>query len=106
MEPFPQTGRRWQASVGGGEEPIWSADGTELFYRHRNRLFVVKVTTTAGLITFGEPSVVYEGDFVNVLGFSYDVGADGRFLILESVEQPDDLEHIHIISPGWMDELE
>jgi len=106
VEPFPQTGRRWQASVGGGEEPIWSADGTELFYRYGNTLSVVKVTTTAGSISFSKPSVVYEGEFVNVRGFSYDVGPDGRFLILESVEQPDDLEHIHILSPGWMDEME
>jgi hypothetical protein len=29
---FPGGGGRWQVSAGGGVEPRWRADGTELFY--------------------------------------------------------------------------
>jgi serine/threonine-protein kinase len=34
VRPFPNTGDGlWQVSIDGGVEPIWSQNGTELFYR-------------------------------------------------------------------------
>ena len=32
VQPFPPTGARWQASVGGGDQPVWRRDGRELYY--------------------------------------------------------------------------
>jgi Tol biopolymer transport system component len=29
---FPQPGRGWKVSKGGGERPVWSHDGRELYY--------------------------------------------------------------------------
>jgi len=29
---FPEAGRKWPLSTGGGDRPMWSADGTEIFY--------------------------------------------------------------------------
>ena len=38
--PFPGPGARVPVSVDGGREPIWSRDGTELFFRDGNRMMV------------------------------------------------------------------
>jgi len=103
VEPLPQTGQRWQASVGGGEEVSWSQDGTELYYRYGNRLYAVALTKLNDSIEFGPPTVLYEGPLKNIAGVSYDIAPDGRFLIVESAEQPDDLEHIHFISKEWLE---
>lgn len=34
IRPYPVGEGKWQVSVNGGEEPIWSHDGKELFYRN------------------------------------------------------------------------
>ena len=39
---------RWQGSVNGGDEPVWSHDGRELFYREGYRQMAVSVTTQSG----------------------------------------------------------
>jgi serine/threonine-protein kinase len=100
VEPFPDTGRRWQASLGGGEEPKWSVDGKELIYRLGQRLYAVDVTVAGDEPRFGEPRVVYEGPFYNVFGLSYDVAPDGRFLVLEPAEETGDLREIRVMK-GW-----
>ena len=33
VQPFPGPGRRWQLSTGGGFFPVWSRDGSEIFFR-------------------------------------------------------------------------
>ncbi len=84
VEPFPSTGvRRLVSGAGGAEEPRWSRDGRRLYYRSGQRIYEVSVSTAPDL-TAGEPRVVYEGDFVNVGGRSYDVSPDGqRVLVIE-----------------------
>jgi hypothetical protein len=77
-----------------------------LFYRYGNRLLVVKVEMDGDSISFGDPELIYDQEFHNVSDLSFDVAPDGRILILESAERPDDIEHIHIMSPGWLDQLE
>ena len=32
VQAFPSTGRRWQVSSAGGHQPLWGADGRELFF--------------------------------------------------------------------------
>ena len=32
VQAFPSTGRRWQVSTAGGRQPLWRADGKELFF--------------------------------------------------------------------------
>ena len=77
---------RWQISTEGGVEPVWSASGSELFYRHGDDVLVVDVVTNP---TFeqGKPRKLFEGRYA--LGDvkddtrAYDVAPDGqRFLML------------------------
>jgi serine/threonine-protein kinase len=48
VRPFPNVGEgRWQVSNGGGFQPVWSPDGTELFYLTTTlRLMAAEVQTT------------------------------------------------------------
>lgn len=41
--PYPGPGPEHTASTAGGREPVWSRDGTELFYRTEDQLMVVDV---------------------------------------------------------------
>lgn len=77
---------RVRISTDGGEEPIWSRDGRELFYRWGSKIYVVNVTLGPEFRA-GTPRVLFDGPFVNVPGWSYDVSPDGkRFLLVENEE--------------------
>jgi Tol biopolymer transport system component len=70
------------SSAPGSEEPRWSRDGRRLYFRNGRRImadsFSPDPTPSAGT-----PAVVFEGDFVNGGGASYDVAPDGRrFLVI------------------------
>ncbi len=89
----------------GGGEPIWSADGTELFYRAEGKTMVVSIETEAGFRA-GRPRVLFEGPYVSssiTPGFAYyDVTPDGqRFLIIQSEEET---AQINVIL-NWFEEL-
>ena len=45
VQPFPGPGRRWAISTDGGDEPVWSRDGRELFYRNGNAMMAVPITS-------------------------------------------------------------
>ena len=90
IRPYPGPGGQQTASVGGGQQPVWAANG-ELFYRDLTgeRMMAVSVTTEPSL-SVGTPGELFQGPYFNLApGGSpraqYDVTADGqRFLMLET----------------------
>jgi len=46
VRPFPGPGGKWQISTDGGNEPVWPAKGHEIFFRSRDAMMAVEVTTT------------------------------------------------------------
>jgi len=87
----PLSGKRVQISMGGGVEPLWSRDGSELFYRGVDNIMSVHVETDGELKTsppqslFRDPYLRF-GEIVN-----YAVGPDGRFLMVRQ-SQPSSLQ--------------
>jgi serine/threonine-protein kinase len=81
--PYPGPGAKRQLTTDGAAEPLWSPDGREVFYRSGDRMMAIPVATMPSLVT-GRPRVVFEGRFVTgAAGLpEYDVGGDGRFLML------------------------
>jgi serine/threonine-protein kinase len=87
LRPFPDVDQgRWQLSTAGGEEPMWSADGTMLYYRTDGRT-IEEIDMRAGpsaatkVSTIHLPTQnVYEQNFGNVM---YAVAPDGRFIVFE-----------------------
>ena len=76
----------------GGVEPVLSASGAELFYRHGDQVLAVDVAMNA-TFRYGKPRKLFEGRYV--LGDvkddtrAYDVAPDGkRFLMLRPESEP------------------
>ena len=91
-------GRKWQVSTMGGECPIWSRDGTELFYHNGGKTMVVPVTTGPEL-ELGHPTVLFDGRFDEY----FDVSPDGqRFLMIQA--DPHAGACINVVL-NWFDEL-
>jgi len=96
--------RVWQISYDLGEEPIWSPNGDELFYRSVNKWMVVSISTKPDFKA-GTPQVVFEGRYVNVSGLSYDVASDGqRFLVLQPEYDDSEVRELHVVL-NWFEEL-
>jgi len=74
-----------RVSPAGGVEPVWSRDGSELFYRSGRDLFSVAIDSETG--TAEPPRRLFAGVFVSDPGGNvpaYDVSLNGnRFLMLQ-----------------------
>jgi Tol biopolymer transport system component len=84
VRPFPGPGPVTSISIDGGSEPVWSAGGDELFYRHGDALMKVSLRYSPRF-EVGRPEAAIEEPLLPVSGgnASYDVRADGsRFLML------------------------
>lgn len=94
MQAFPDGGNRVPVSLNGGQEPRWSRDSSELFFREGDKMMAVAVKGR----TFGRPSMLFTAPL-----FGYDVAPDGRFLgVLRDSTVPQ--ASINIVV-NWSDEL-
>jgi Tol biopolymer transport system component len=109
VQAYPGPGGRWQISNDGGNEPLWSASGRELFYRSGDRMMDVDISTEGDFLA-GKPRQLFEGSYVLAGGgyarANYDVSPDGqRFLMLKRVDQKSaPLTQINVVL-NWSDEL-
>ena len=102
--PYPAMDWIKRISHEFGEEPIWSANGDELFYRNRDKWMVVSISTEPEFAA-GTPQVVFEGPYINVGGLSYDVAPDGqRFLVLLPEYDDSKVRELHVVT-NWFEEL-
>jgi Tol biopolymer transport system component len=102
VRPYPAAGGQWQISNSGGEEPVWSRDGRELFYRNGTRWMSVTVETK-GDFQASSPKLAFEGPYVNVPGVSYDVASDGRFVVIAGPPESA-AKNINLVL-NWFDDL-
>lgn len=103
VRSFPESGGRFQVSAGGGTEPVWSRDGSRLFYRNAGKMFAADLATTPVLVVKSRVTL-FEGPYYQD-GFiaSYDVsgGASQRFLMLKA----NDANLPVVVVTNWIDEL-
>jgi len=82
---FPGPGPWIQISTAGGVEPVWSRDGSELYYREGSRLMAVTLPSRSPERA-SAPRVLFEGPFERTsMGggmANYDVSADGRRFVM------------------------
>jgi len=112
VQPFPATGAVYQlSSDGDGHHPIWSRDGTELFYIPApGRLSAVKVTTGASF-TFSTPSALPAVGLMGPGTFArnVDIRADGSGFIGRQIAEDEESRlgappRIQIVT-NWFEEL-
>jgi serine/threonine protein kinase/Tol biopolymer transport system component len=105
VRPYPAMNRVWQISYDLGEEPIWSPNGDELFYRSVDNKWMVVSISTEPEFDHGTPQVLFEGPYNNVSGVSYDVAPDGqRFLVLQPQYDDSQVRELHVVT-NWFEEL-
>jgi hypothetical protein len=107
VRSFPDGRGKRLISTEGGEEPVWSRGGGELFYRNAGKLMTVAVETGS---TFNaeRPSLLLEVDYASreMRGYGspdYDVSPDGRLLMVKRDSSPL-LTEINLVL-NWFEEL-
>ena len=89
VRSFPDvTKGKWQVSSGGGDSPLWSPDGRELFYRSGDATMAVEVETEP---TFkrGNPKILFRGTyfsttFQKIASTPWDIHPNGKkFLMIK-----------------------
>jgi eukaryotic-like serine/threonine-protein kinase len=115
VHPFPEvnSGKRMQISASGGDSPLWSPNGRELFYRNGDSVMAVsvKMNPTFSLDT---PHLLFQGSYFSCnfhfVGNEYnpwDISPDGkRFLMIKESSSAAGAESQRInIVLNWIDEL-
>jgi eukaryotic-like serine/threonine-protein kinase len=93
VRPFPEIDKgKWQISTSGGDSPLWSPNGRELFYRSGDAVLVVpvKIEPTFSAET---PRALFQGKYVSFRAVltqvdfsSWDINPDGkRFLMMKGL---------------------
>jgi serine/threonine-protein kinase len=117
VRPFPTGSGKWQVSETGANEPRWSADGKELFWRTDEGIAVAAVDTSAGTFQAGKGRQLFAGPFQGgTLGVSissyqfsdFDVAGDGqRFVMFPDPQKAGRGDHAHItLTTRWFDDIE
>ena len=92
VTPYPEASRNIVVTEGVVEQPFWSRDGSELYYRGVREFFRLSFSPTGGPgggPSLGDEELAAAGPFVRVLGKSHALAQDGRFLVvLGPPEQP------------------
>jgi len=92
-----------RVSQNGGGAPLWSHDGRELFFREGSK--VMAAAFHAGAVpSFDQPVVLFDRPF-QPGGGTYDVAADGRFIMLPGSSNPPRAPGTIIVVQNWMEEL-
>ena len=94
VRPFPGVdGGRWQVSNNGGNSPLWSPDGRELFYRSGDAVASIEINAEPAF-GLGKTRILFRGKYVSanfdfgLLEFHpWDISRDGeRFLMMKEIE--------------------
>ena len=112
-QPFPDGGAVVPISAGRGSEPVWSRDGSELFYRNDTHLMVVDVAAGNSRLEVSRPKALFEDRFARETRLytsraNYDVSLDSqRFLMVKAAPLPaGGSAPVHItFVDNWFEEL-
>lgn len=111
VRPFPEGPGKWLISTGGGQEPLWSHDGNELYYRNEAQQTLMAVTLeTSTSFVANKPVLLNEIEYASMrAGYghpNYDVTRDGQFLMVSPVSERRLTPKKFNFVLNWFDELE
>jgi Tol biopolymer transport system component len=88
VEPFPQTGQRYQLTRDGGSHPMWMPDGQALYFDRDHQLFRLGVNTKDMTSTIEPTPLPIKGFAQAEYRRQFDLMPDGRqFLVLVPLSQ-------------------
>ena len=108
VQRFLELGGKQTISTDGGQQPLWSPDGRELFYRNGDEMMVVPVEREP-TFSAGAPEVLFDQQYYfDRSRRTYDLAPDGRFLMVKDSAVGDDAEGPAaqiILVQNWFEEL-
>ena len=110
VRPFPEVNKgKWQISTNGGNNPLWSRDGRELYYRDGSNVMAVAIETTPRFRA-EKPRILFPDSYVSsdVTSAGWDIHPNGKkFLMMKEVaieSQESSRPKIYIVQ-NWFEEL-
>jgi hypothetical protein len=92
VSPVPAGGRRWQLSIDGGVQPLWRADGREMYYLGLDAgLYAVEIRVEGDEIKASRPQLLFRTALavISTVIEQYRATADGgRFLFCLTLTSP------------------
>jgi serine/threonine-protein kinase len=111
VQPFPNTGTKYQISKSGGHHPLWSPDGRELIYDVTAGISEVLNVTTRPTFIFGNPTMLPRGSIIFAGDTSIrpvDMAPDGRIVGTIDVAQiqygTSSTQQVRVVL-NWFEEL-
>ena len=95
VSSFPSGDGKWQVSTSGGCQPRWSPRGDEIFYVQYDTLMAAKVRSSPSFATLSTTPLFSDRRLLGFLavGVTYDVSADGRFVMVDTEESEEAAAH-------------
>jgi len=105
LRAFPGGGEKLVVSTAGGNEPLWSPTGRELFYRVGNAVMAVDVTTSPSL-KVGTPHRLFEKRYEPSISLyaNYSTIDGQRFVMIKRMDPEDSAARINLVV-NWFDQL-
>jgi len=100
---YPDGGGRIQISTEGGSEPVWAADGRELFYRNGDRMLAVGIAGHP-VLAVGKAQLLFTTIFLHSNSPSYAVTRDGQHFLMVRENETEPARQLNVVV-NWFAEL-
>jgi serine/threonine-protein kinase len=108
VRAFPDTGAEWQISIDGGNYPMWSRSGRQLFFESLDNRIMVAGYTVQGDSFIPEKRRLWSekalANLVNV-SRSVDLAADGKRIVVVMPAEGAESQHHIVFLENFFDEL-
>jgi serine/threonine-protein kinase len=107
LTTFPAAAGKWQVSVAGGDWPVWSGDGSRLYYVQPGDQAVMEVEVERQpALTLGQPRRLFDLPGSGIPGADgFAVTPDGqRFVVVDGGDQKETVTGITVVQ-SWFEEL-
>jgi serine/threonine-protein kinase len=102
VQAFSEGGERQVVSTRGGNDPVWSADGSELFYRRGNSIMAVPVRGGPRFQVLGPAVELFTRPYDFTQSGNWTLGPNGRFLMIKG--DPATTTRFQVVL-NWFEEL-
>ncbi len=109
VQPFPSTGAKYQVNPMSASTPVWSRDGTRLFFAFANRIYSAAIQTTP-TFTAGQSVEIKMPNFLPSTATmrQFDLMPDGKHFLVVLRQDADGAQQsptqINVVL-NWLDEL-
>jgi Protein kinase domain/WD40-like Beta Propeller Repeat len=102
VSSFPAGSGKWQVSVEGGQQPVWSRDGRSLFYVRSDAIWRANIEIEGAAFRASTPREVLRGPYIlrTAPWRNFDVGPGDRFVLIRRRTDRILQRHLEVVL-GW-----